>query len=306
MLFSIVLLLSLSLYSMVGLLFSPEQVKRERFLDYRFTDINITQGLLHTYNLSIPFITDAILYDDMGWKLLVTLSATHLPQKEERFKGSFLLHYDGMDYEGERKPHEYSLLIMKYHLPNIAIINGSIRFSIRNNETNLFYPNCMARVLPRHVKQGVATCSMATNYDTFYDIANFISYNLFAGVDTVILYVSSRFSYIPVLHFLFGKRLKVFLFWPIRNIGYGHYDVLIAQLNSCYYRNRDQFKYLIMIDLDEMLFNHTNETLYDLIDSQFTSPSYCSIQVILSLSLNYRLRMTAIIRLMMLLFTEMR
>ena len=279
MLFSVVLLFSLSLYSIIGLFPSPEEKSSAQFLDYRYADTNITQGLFHTYNLTIPFITDAILYDDMGWKLLVTLSATHLPQREERFKGEFLLQYNGIHYQGERKPHEYSLLIMKYQLPNNTIINGSIRFSIINNETNLYYPNCVARVLPRHVKGGIATCSFATNYDTFYDIANFISYNLFAGVDTVILYVSSQFAFIPVLHFLFGKRLKVFLFWPIRNIGYGHYDVLIAQLNSCYYRNRDQFEYLIMIDLDEMLFNHTNETLYDLIDSLFTSPSYSSIQV---------------------------
>ena len=257
----------------------PYQKANERDVAYRYVDENITTGVFHTFNLSTPFVADAMIYEDKGWKLLVIISATQLPQKKTTFRGDFLLLYDGKYIKGERKLHEQNLLMMKYHLPQIANYSGSIVFTIVNNDTKLYYPDCSARILPHHVKQGIATCSMATNFDSFYDIANFISFNLFAGVNTVIIYCSRKFTYIPVLHFLFGKRLKIVYFLPTRDKFLGHYDVLIAQLNSCYYRNRDRFKSLIMIDLDELLFNHTSMTLIDLIDSLFSSSKYRAIHV---------------------------
>ena len=277
---SIILLILLFLYFMLeslGKVITPDQRIDASNMRYRYVDENITRGVFHTYNLSTPFVADAMIYELSGWKLLVIISASHLPRSIYNLRGTFLLFYDGKYVKGEGKLLEQKLLLMKY---NIDLDDKrSFVFTIVNNENKLFYPNCTAKVLPHHVKQGIATCSMATNYDTFYDIANFITFNLYAGVDTVILYCSRQFTYIPVLHFLFGKRLKIVYFLPTRDISFGHYDVLLAQLNSCYYRNRDQYKYLIMVDLDEMLFNHTNMTLIDLIDSLLKSPKYNAINV---------------------------
>lgn len=264
----------------------PEQWISASDMLFNYSNANITNGLFHTYNLSTPFVADALVYDDMGWKLLVIISATHMRQKQSTFLGRFRLLYDGKYYEGAGKLHELNLLIMKYSLPYLNHHKGKVVFTIVNKKSKLYYPNCTAHVLLHHKKQGIATCSLVTSFENFYDVSNFISFNLFAGVNTVILYVSEQFNYIPVLHFLFGKRLKVVYFWPVRNITLGQNDVQIAEINSCYYRNRDQYKYLIMLDIDELLFNHTNMTLIDLIDSLLTSPKYRAIHVMFSIFIN--------------------
>lgn len=265
------------IYSIVAV--CPEQWISTSGMLYNYGDVNITSGLYHTYNLSTPFVADALIYDDMGWKLVVIISATHMKQKSSTFQGTFLLLYAGQYIRGEKKLHELNLLIMKYTLPHLRDFTGRVVFSIVNEQSKLYYPNCTAQIVSHHGKQGIATCSLVTNFENFYDVSNFIAFNLFAGVNTVILYVSEQFNYIPVLHFLFGKRIKIVHFWPVRNITLGQNDVQIAEINSCYYRNRDQYKYLIMLDIDELLFNHTNMTLIDLIDSLFSSPEYSAIHL---------------------------
>ena len=258
-------------------------------LSYRDADIDVGKGLYHTYNKDTPFVADAVVVDDNGWYLIVLLSATHLPRNTPLLlNGSYSLICREREYQGERMVHTNGFITMKYSIPVSAISEGStLRFSLMNNATGQLFPDCSARVLPYSTKGGIATCSFATKYDSFYDVAYFISYTLSVGVDTVILYVSARFPYLPVLHHIYGKRLKVFVFsWPLRNKPFGHFDSLIAQLNSCYYRNRDRYQYLIMIDLDEMILNHTNDTLLHLIDTLLKSPAENGIQVSVIRSMN--------------------
>lgn len=40
---------------------------------------------------------------------------------------------------------------------------------------------------------------------------------------------------------------------------------LFAALNDCLYRNMNDFKYLMLIDFDEFIIPHTNETLPDML-----------------------------------------
>ena len=95
-----------------------------------------------------------------------------------------------------------------------------------------------------------------------YEVIHFIAYTLLIGVDVVILYEATPVPYESALKQIFGKRVHLYSFtWPQRsNYSFPQRGSQLAQMNSCYYRNKHYFDYMIFIDVDEYLYFDNNST----------------------------------------------
>ena len=276
------LTLCLSSFLILGAMKSNSAVNIQHLI-INYTVPNLLDGISHTYSANSPFVADTFYYYKNGTEIVSIISALHLSVDNHILaNGTFVIIINGTRYEGKKMlTWDKRCVVMVFHFDRVVTSStNSITYSLENEAVGLYYRDCVARLLPSKVKGGIATCSYVAKNDTFYEIANFIQYSLASGVDKVILYEGTPIPYMNAIQAYFGKRVSVFNFsWPRRERAHANLDTQVAQVNSCYYRNRDEFKYLIMIDMDEMLFNHSNMTLMDLLDSLFVGEVKYGLQV---------------------------
>ena len=244
---------------------------------------NIPAPLLHTFSSKVPYVADAIAYMENEFFLYVVLNVqVNVPPYEYYSNGQYSVIYNGNTYNGSRMATE-TCIVMKYSLPISTIMVGdTIEFTVENSVMNHTIHNCSAVVLSSKKKGGIASCSYLSNFNSMYEVIHFIAYTLLIGVDVVILYEATPVPYESALKQIFGKRVHLYSFtWPQRsNYSFPQRGSQLAQMNSCYYRNKHYFDYMIFIDVDEYLyFDNSNYTLRSIIQHFFSGYSEYGIQV---------------------------
>ena len=243
---------------------------------------DIPAPLFHSFSSTVPYVADAVAYWDHGFTLFVVLNMLVYPPS--------CLHYSSGEYTVLFKDRSYygtkmaggPCLVMKYSLPiSGALVGDSIEFTIQNSAMNHTIPKCSAVVLSSKKKGGIASCSYLSGFNSLVEVIHFISYTLSIGVDEVILYEATPIPYKDTLKLLFGKRAHFFSFmWPQRsNFPYPQRGSQRAQMNSCYYRNKYYYEYMIFIDVDEYLFFAGNSTLKSVLDDALHADKDYGIQV---------------------------
>ena len=121
---------------------------------------------------------------------------------------------------------------------------------------------------PSTTKIGVCVKPIHFHYNKTLELVEFIELNLLLGVTKFTLYNDTVGSQVNCLLEDYIKqgvlevkpwRLNMESQKEIRTEG------LFAALNDCLYRNMNSFKYLMLIDFDEFIIPHQNNTLIDMI-----------------------------------------
>lgn len=151
---------------------------------------------------------------------------------------------------------EYPIRLLKYvvnNMPKTGVI------SLFDHSTSYLYKDLPYFYIPNAKKRKVAICSYISDYNSIYEIKSFLAYYLIHKVDLVIFYCSKNYQY-------FLKSLQkeitngyVVLYhfpWPL-TMAYNKIQrsVQVSHINSCYYRHRNHFEYIISQDIDEYIYS---------------------------------------------------
>lgn len=151
---------------------------------------------------------------------------------------------------------EDNIRLLKY-VVNDALLSNTV--SLIDGATSWKYISLPFQVLPVQPKRKVAICAYISDYNTANEIKSFLAFYLIQKVDTIIFYCAVNFNF---FYNLLKKEIEngyVILYsypWPLTN-AYGKIQrsIQISQMNSCYYRHRSFFEYIVMIDVDEYMFS---------------------------------------------------
>lgn len=151
---------------------------------------------------------------------------------------------------------EDNIRLLKY-VVNDALLSNTV--SLIDGATSWKYISLPFQVLPVQPRRKVAICAYISDYNTANEIKSFLAFYLIQKVDTIIFYCAVNFNF---FYNLLKKEIEngyVILYsypWPLTN-AYGKIQrsIQISQMNSCYYRHRSFFEYIVMIDVDEYMFS---------------------------------------------------
>lgn len=151
---------------------------------------------------------------------------------------------------------EYPIRLLKF-VVNKLPKSGTV--SLYDHSTSFLYKNLPYLSLSAASKRKIAVCAYISEYNSINEIKSFLAYYLLQRVDCVIFYCATNYEY-------FLKSLKfeiengyVVLYhfpWPLTRVyGLIQYSVQVSHINSCYYRHRNYFEYIISQDVDEYVFS---------------------------------------------------
>ena len=139
-------------------------------------------------------------------------------------------------------------------------------------------------------KEEIAICLYITMYDSIPDVKRFIAYYETVGIHTFIVYLMSDY---PAFENAFASLIQnghMIINRLILPRVEGRTPNQSSQMNSCYYRYRQYFKYIFLCDEDEYLYSRVYPfNLYKAVETTFAKyPKINTFQVIYSISLIYR------------------
>ena len=151
---------------------------------------------------------------------------------------------------------EGHLRVLKYIVPNLPL-SGTV--SLFDRTINVSYDNLPYKVLSKQPKRRLAVCAYISDYNTVNEIKSFLAYYIIHKVDNIILYCTincDNFRKALKKEIFFGYVILYEYPWPLQNI-YGPIQLSIqgSHINSCYYRHRDYFEYIISQDVDEYFYS---------------------------------------------------
>ena len=151
---------------------------------------------------------------------------------------------------------EYPIRLLKYVVSSLPK-SGTI--SLFDHSTSYLYKDLPYISIPKATKRKIAICSYISDYNSIYEIKSFLAYYLIQKVDLVIFYCCQNYQY-------FMKSLQkeiesgyIVLYhfpWPL-TMAYNKIQrsVQVSHINSCYYRHRNYFEYIISQDIDEYIYS---------------------------------------------------
>ena len=108
-------------------------------------------------------------------------------------------------------------------------------------------------------KKRIAICAYISSFNTIPEIKHWIAYYMIQHVDNLILYYSEPIGkFIKALHKSIESGFVILYHypWPLTE-AYGpiQRSVQMSQINSCFYRHRDFYEYIISQDVDEYFYS---------------------------------------------------
>lgn len=240
---------------------SPMMFKDNVFKKHRLAvDLKFAERLRSSQkNDSLPLVTDIIVTEQkQSWVVYVIINSLNaLPS----YRGITNMNVDLIC--GNRTYHnkfkvmkEHQIRLLKYVVSDLP---PSGTFTLFDHATSWEYSSLPFRVVPLQPKRRMAICAYLSSYNTVNEIRFFLAFYFIQKVDTVIFYCPDKYDY-------FSRLLKkeiesgyVILYnypWPLSNdFGKIQNSLQISQINSCYYRHRSFYEYIISIDMDEYLYS---------------------------------------------------
>ena len=108
-------------------------------------------------------------------------------------------------------------------------------------------------------KKRIAICAYISSFNTIPEIKHWIAYYMIQHVDNLILYCAEPIDkFIKALHKSIESGFVILYHypWPLTQ-AYGpiQRSVQMSQINSCFYRHRDFYEYIISQDVDEYFYS---------------------------------------------------
>ena len=239
-------------------------------------DLDFVNLLIKDANFKYPTISDCVAVIERGQLMVyVVINYGTLPYKTRyKIHNSYTLIYKGIEYRNilGRRNIYYISQVVGFSIQQTKFSNNLIQFTIHDKRFNIKYP-VTTRILhsPPH-KKHIGVCSYASSYNSLAEVISWVAYYKIVGVSNVMLYYAEN-----ITHIMSGLQKEVnsgfvrfFNFsWPLnRYHGYIQSSIQTAYINSCYYRNRHEFDYIIVLDVDEYLLSEkTPFNLYSSINS---------------------------------------
>ena len=186
---------------------------------------------------------------------------------------------------------EGHLRVLKYEVPDMPQ-TGTV--SVNDHSTSARYNNLPYKILAEQPRRKIAVCAYISNFNTINEIKSLLAFYILQNVDNVILYCTVKCDY-------FKQSLKkeiasgyVILYeypWPLTRLyGLLQRSIQGSHINSCYYRHRDYFEYIIFQDVDEYFYSEKYPyNLYKAVcDVYELNPDNRSLPVVIGNRLKYR------------------
>ena len=253
-------------------------------------DIDTTASQLITYNVNFvdslrqnqknynqPLLVDCIAVAmNNSLQVYGIVSYLNLPKKTDyKIHQDYTLHYQGNTYNNQMVTYNYFeyVQVTSFSLP--LSFRPSVQLSIQDAKYNLEYnvETSILHPLTRRYKLGV--CAYVSNYNKLDEVKSWLAYYKMVGVDHVMLYTALELNKIKkgLSKYINSGFLRWYgFYWPLnRRHKFIQRSIQRAQVNSCYYRHRHEFEYLLMVDVDEYLLSKSNPfNISKSIDSYFT------------------------------------
>ena len=224
-------------------------------------NLNFAKNLLQAQpNIEVPLVNDIVVSKrNDSWSIYVVINNgnTHNDTFKYYRSVNVTLEIDGVIYHNLYPSGiVYPLRVLKYIVPIMKPIG---KLSLFDHSKMIEYKDLPYQALVKQPKRKVAVCAYISNFNTAAEIKSLLAFYLLQKIDNVIFYCSVHCDY---FHIILKKEIDigyVILYeypWPLtRNYGFYQRSVQGSQINSCYYRHRDYFKYIISQDVDEYFYS---------------------------------------------------
>ena len=206
-----------------------------------------------------PLVNDIIVktYNNESIVYVIINNGNTMNEYRELRNVSVELWIGGKKYQN-RFPsvRERPIRLLKYvvsKLPN----SGTV--SLYDHSTSFLYENLPYLSLSEASKRKIAICAYISEYNSIYEIKSFLAYYLLQKVDCVIFYCVVNYdTFMKALKFEIDNGYVILYHfpWPLtRAFGPIQNSVQVSHINSCYYRHRHYFEYIISQDVDEYVYS---------------------------------------------------
>ena len=176
----------------------------------------------------------------------------------------------------------YQLRVLKYIVPKMKPFG---KLTLFDHSTRIIYKDLPYKTIVEQPKRRVAVCAYISNFNSAAEIKSLLAFYILQKIDNVIFYCSVSCNYFQNLlkkEIDIGFVILYEYTWPLTK-RYGSYQRSIqgSQINSCYYRHRNYFEYIISQDVDEYFYSELYPyNLYKAISKAYElSPGYFSLPV---------------------------
>ena len=213
-------------------------------------------------NANYPFVNDIVVSRrNNSWAVYVVINNGNVMNgRRYTSKMNVVLTVGNKTYRNvfAEAPKRF-LRVLKYNVDGSLPPVGTLSF--HDYSLSFAYRNLPYVALRQQPRRRIAVCAYISNYNTIKEIKSLLAFYLLQKVDAVILYCAINYQ-------TFWKALEmeiqngfVYLYefpWPLtRTFGGIQYSVQGSHINSCYYRHRDYFQYIISQDVDEYFYSET-------------------------------------------------
>ena len=221
-----------------------------------FFDLQFVKPFIKTDNLSFPYMADCVVeIKDNYLDVHAVFSAMSLPWKNIRkLNNNYTLLINGTTYYNRLyHPRIEEVQIAAFSLPYSS--NHSIDFTITDNTLKHTYPVQTTILHNPKKKKKIGVCTYVCDANSINEIKSWIAYYKMVGVDTILIYSALDLKELRngIQNQINNGFVRWYSFpWP----RYGRrksFSIQKAQINSCYYRHRHEFEYIIVDDVDEYI-----------------------------------------------------
>ena len=223
-------------------------------VDYNFA-IKLRQA---QNNSDIPLVNDIIVSKrNNTWEVIVVINngnAVNATKEEYRSVDVELIVEHGNYRNIFKGVKDWHSRVLKYEVPTMPV-SGTI--SLFDYSSNISYQHLPYRTLVYHPKRKIAICAYISNFNTINEIKSFLAYYILQRIDNIIFYCRSadlNYFRISLKNEIDSGFVILYEYpWPLPR---GFVPSLqVSQINSCYYRHRNYFEYIISQDVDEYFYS---------------------------------------------------
>ena len=239
---------------------TPLQVRKLLHRKALSVDYNFARRLRQAQtNLTYPLVNDIVVSKRSNYWAVYVIINNGNTMNEFRFTSntSVVLFIGNKSYENvfQEAPKRF-LRVLKYEVDSLPAVG---KLSLYDYNLTFSYNDLPYVALHNQPKRGIAVCAYISNYNSVNEIKSLLAFYLLQNVDAVILYCAANYKLFREAFQMEIESGYVYLYeypWPLTRTFHGiQYSVQGSQINSCYYRHRDYFEYIISQDVDEYFYS---------------------------------------------------
>ena len=224
-------------------------------------DLQFVKPFIKTANLSVPYMADCVVeIKDTYLDVHVVFSAMSLPKDYLHYlNNSYSLYINGTTYFNRlHHPRLDEVQIAAFSIPYSS--NHHIDFTITDNTIKHTYPVHTTILHNPKQKKKIGICTYVCHVNTVNEVKSWIAYYKMVGVDTILIYSAQDLKELRngIQNQINNGFVRWYNFpWP-RYGRHSSFSIQKPQINSCYYRHRHEFEYIIVDDVDEYILSRSS------------------------------------------------